>query len=537
MTSKRIFINGRVLTMDPRGSIASAFGILGDRFCAVGSDEDLLKQADRDAEVVDLGGRTVVPGFIESHSHLSLYAMTLLQADCKTPPNRSIEDVKSRLGERARGLKPGQWFKGWGYDNTLIEEKRHLTRKDLDEAVPDHPVFVSHSSGHLAYVNSLALDIAGISRNTPQPAGGRIHKDNDGNPTGLLMEQPAQCLVTRHIPPDDVARLKSAMLETMSIFHRYGITSIHDAAIGYFREHREIVEAYRQLMAEGRLKLRVYLMMVEEVFRNSPELRPGAGFESEWFKIGGVKLFQDGSIQAHTAALDEPYHDSHHIRGDLIIEQKTLDELVEKYHGEGIQMAVHCNGERAIESVLDAMEKAASRQPGRTNRHMLIHCQLASRRQIARMKRLGIIPSYFANHIFYWGDRHREIFLGLDRANRIDPLGSTVEAGLRFTLHSDLPVTPVDPLFSMHCAVNRTTRNGVILGPEERISTIEALKAYTVYAAYCSFEEDVKGSIEANKLADFAVLSHSLHDISPERLRTVRVIRTFVGGQKVYEAP
>ncbi len=154
MTSKRIFINGRVLTMDPRGSIASAFGILGDRFCAVGSDEDLLKQADRDAEVVNLGGRMVVPGFIESHSHLSLYAMTLLQADCKTPPNRSIEDVKSRLGERARGLKPGQWFKGWGYDNTLIEEKRHLTRKDLDEAVPDHPVFVSHSSGHLAYVNS-----------------------------------------------------------------------------------------------------------------------------------------------------------------------------------------------------------------------------------------------------------------------------------------------------------------------------------------------------------------------------------------------
>ncbi len=226
------------------------------------------------------------------------------------------------------------------------------------------------------------------------------------------MEQPAQCLVTRHIPPDDVARLKSAMLETMSIFHRYGITSIHDAAIGYFREHREIVEAYRQLMAEGRLKLRVYLMMVEEVFRNSPELRPGAGFESEWFKIGGVKLFQDGSIQAHTAALDEPYHDSHHIRGDLIIEQKTLDELVEKYHGEGIQMAVHCNGERAIESVLDAMEKAASRQPGRTNRHMLIHCQLASRRQIARMKRLGIIPSYFANHIFYWGIGTGRFFWG-----------------------------------------------------------------------------------------------------------------------------
>ena len=230
----------------------------------------------------------------------------------------------------------------------------------------------------------------------------------------------------------------------------------------------------------------------------------------------------------------EPYYNRPDFRGELILPQETLDGIVDKYHGEGIQIAVHANGDRAIESVIHAFEKAQQRHPGRDHRHMIIHCQLATQDHIRRMKRLGVVPSYFGNHVYYWGDRHAAMFLGPERARRIDPLSRSLKEGLIFTLHSDLPVTQVDPLFSMHCAVNRITRQGEVLGPEERISPLAALKAYTSYAASCSFEEDLKGSIEAGKLADFAVLSDNPLTVSPEAIKDIQVEATVAGGQVVF---
>lgn len=536
MRAAKVFLNGVVLTMDRRDSVCSAFGIAGDRFCVVGSDREVTGWAGPETKVTDLQGKTVVPGFIESHSHLSLYAMTRLQADCRTPPNQNLADVLERIRTMAETVGPGEWVRGWGYDDTLIAEKRHLTRSDLDSAALRHPLFVSHASGHLAYANSRALSIAGIGPDTPQPEGGTIHKDAAGIPTGLLMEEAAQRLVLRHIPLFDSARLKTAMLEAMGHFHQFGITGIHDAAVGYFRHHRPILTAYRELEKEGKLRIRVYLTIVEDVYRGLLETGLGTGFGSEILKLGAVKLFQDGSIQALTAALAEPYHNAPGFRGDLIVRQDVLDDLVERYHCRDIQIAVHANGERAIESVLQAMEKARLAHPGARDRHMIIHCQLASGDQIRRMKELGVIPSYFVNHVYYWGDRHLGIFLGPERARRIDPLQSTVREGLMFTLHSDLPVTPVDPIFSIHNAVNRTTRDGELLGPEERISALEALKAYTIYAAHCSYEEHLKGSIEAGKLADFTVLSANPLSVRPEDIKDIRVVRTVVGGTAVYGA-
>ena len=533
MAVDQIFLNGNVVTMDPEVPKATAFGIKGDRICAVGSDEEIRRWADSKTKVVDLGGKTVIPGFIESHNHLSSYAMTLLQADCRTPPNQSIKEVKTRIREMADATEPGHWVRGWGYDDTLIAEKRHLTWADLDEVALRNPVFISHVSGHLAYTNSMALEMAAIGPETPQPSGGEIHKDDKGMPTGLFLESSAQTLVSQHIPPYTVRQLKDVFRKAISHYHRAGITSIHDAAIA-MRSGAGPIRAYRELEAEGKLRLRVYMTIIEEFYRQILELGLGTGFGSEYLKLGCVKLFQDGSIQGLTGALMEPYYNRPDFRGKLILPQETLDGLVEKYHGAGLQIAVHANGDRAIESVIQSFEKAQQRHPGRDHRHMIIHCQLATQDHIKRMKRLGVVPSYFVNHVYYWGDRHGAMFLGPERARRIDPLARSLKEGLIFTLHSDCPVTPVDPLFSMHCAVNRITRQGEVLGPGECISPLEALKAYTSYAAYCSFEEDLKGSIEAGKLADFAILSDNPLTVSPEAIKDIQVEATVVGGRVVF---
>lgn len=534
MKVDEIHANGVVHTMDRANSTVEAFAVSGGRFCFVGSNAEVLKLAGRGTEVHDLGGGTVLPGFIETHSHLSLHAITLLQANCRTPPNATIEDVKARLRESAADKGPGHWVRGWGFDDTLIQEKRHLTRRDLDEAVPHHPVYVSHTSGHLAYVNSPALRLAGIASDTPQPDGGEIHLDPGGEPSGLLAEEPAQRLVLNHIPPYPVSELRESMAVSMRAFHKAGITSIHDAAIGYFRQHKPILEAYRHMEASGRLHIRVYLTLVEEVYGNLLEMGLGTGFGSEFLKLGAVKLFQDGSIQARTAALSQPYLNSGDHRGEFILGRETLDELVLRYHRRGIQVAVHANGDRAVESVLDAVERAQRTHPRRDARHMIIHCQLARESHIRRMKEAHIIPSYFVNHVYYWGDRHVSLFLGPERAKGIDPLASTVAVGLPFTLHSDLPVTPVDPLFSIHCAVNRLTKDGRVLGPDQRIPPLEAVKAYTSHAAACSFEEDLKGSIESGKLADFVVLSGSPMRVPPESIKDIQVLKTVVGGRTVF---
>lgn len=535
MTAEQVFVNADVVTMDPEGPSAQAFAVFGDRFCAVGSEEEVRPWVGRETRVVDLRERTVLPGFIESHSHPSLYAMTLLQADCRTPPNGTVGEVKARLKVMAGALGPGGWVRGWGYDDTLIAEKRHLARADLDEAAPANPVFVSHVSGHLAYANSLALEMARVGAASPQPPGGEIQRDERGRPTGLLREQAAQELVLRHIPPYPVSALKDALRETVRMYHQAGITSSHDAAVGYFREERQVLQAYRELQEEGMLDLRIYLSVVEELYRDLGNFGPAVEFGSERLRLGSVKLFQDGSIQALTAALEEPYRNAPSRRGDLIHSQERLDHLVEHYHSRGIQIAVHANGDRAIDSTVRAIERAERRHLRRDARHLIIHCQLASRDQIRRMKRLGVIPSFFVNHIYYWGDRHVALFLGPERAARIDPLGAAVEEGLIFTLHSDLPVTPVDPLFSMHCAVNRRTREGIVLGPGERIFPMEALRAYTVHGAYSTFEEQTKGSIQMGKLADFVVLSENPLRVAPERIKEIKVLRTVLGGRTVYE--
>ena len=341
-------------------------------------------------------------------------------------------------------------------------------------------------------------------------------------------------ITAKHIPVPAISDIKKTLQHAIHHYHQYGITSVHDGSIGYYRDGPEMLRAYRELEAEEKLTIRVYATIIADLYDSICGMGLGSGFGSKFMKLGSVKLFQDGSIQALTAALEEPYLNSPGFCGHVLMPQETLNARVKRYHRAGLQIAIHANGDRAIESALKAIEKACETYPRKDHRHMIIHCQLASQDHICRMNRAGVIPSYFINHIYFWGDRHVAEFLGRRRAQIMDPLGSTVKENLLFTLHSDCPVTPVNPLFSIYTAVNRMTRNGDVLGEAERISVEQALKAFTIHGAYCSFEERIKGSIAPQKLADFVILSDNPLTIEPAAIKDVRVQATVVGGRIVH---
>jgi hypothetical protein len=324
------------------------------------------------------------------------------------------------------------------------------------------------------------------------------------------------------------------LARTVDYFNSRGVTSAHDAGLGWSDSPAFIIDAYQRLRDAGRLNARVYLSILDPFYRPLKDLGLKTGFGGHDLKLGSVKLFQDGSIQIHTAALNQPYFDRPDRRGALIHPQETLDRLAAEFHAAGCQLAIHCNGDAAISSVLDALEKAQQKHPRSDPRHLLIHCQMADETHLDRMKAVGAMPSFFVNHVHYWGDDHLDRFLGPDRAHLVSPLAAAVRRNLPFTLHSDMPVTPVDPLFAIHCAVNRTTRAGRILGPDLKIDGLTALKAYTTWGALASFEEDQKGAIQPGHLADFVVLSGDPAAAPPEVIGDIEVKATFVGGRLVW---
>ncbi len=531
-----VFTNCNVITMNDKAPKAESLAVQGGKFVAVGDRASVLAAVGKDIAEIDLGGATVTPGFIETHDHLSYYGLTMFMADCSSVANKTMEDVLNKIAETARNAAPGAWVMGQGFDDTMNDKARHLTRDDLDKICPDNVVMIMHTSAHLAYTNSMGLELAGITADTPQPESGHIEKEPDGRPTGLLREAGAIMLLMSHMPPPPPDTYHAVIPLAMAEFNKVGVTSAHDAGIGMAGHGKMTIDAYRKLKTEGRITVRVYMTIIEELYRGLADAGLGMGFGDEWVKMGAVKSWQDGSIQGLTAALAKPYHNAPDWLGDLLIDQQELDDMAARYQALGLQMALHANGDRAIESVLLALERAQEKHPRDDLRHMIIHCQTATEDQIQRMAKLGAIPSYFIMHVHYWGDRHARLFLGPERAARLNPLASSQKAGMTYSVHADTPVTPPNPLMGIHCAVNRLTSGGQVLGPEQRISAREALKTYTTYAAKCSFEEDIKGSIEEGKLADFVCLDQDLLSIDPLKILDTKVLATYVGGKKVYEA-
>lgn len=522
-----ILYGGTVLTLDPVHSSGSALAVHDGRVLAVGSDRDILRLADAHTRRHHLGGRTAMPGFVETHSHPYFFGLTLnADVDAGSPPNDSIADIVERVVTAARQVPEGEWIVGYRYDDTLLRDGRHPTRQDLDPASPDHPVLLVHVSGHFVSANSLALRHAGIHAATPDPAGGLIARDSSGEPAGMLAETAAFPLYAL-LPK----RSEHDMAEILGLagdaYLAAGVTTVHDTGIGLTSGADELA-AYRRAVESGRLRTRVRGYLLDEVVR---ELGPGvpgpaaAAPDDDRFRIGGVKIISDGSIQGLTGCLSEPYTCSPGERGMMLLSPAELTERVGALHDAGWQVAVHGNGDGAIQAIIDAY-RGLGCSGGR--RHRIEHCQAVREDQLDAMAEYDIPASFFVKHVYYWGDRHRDRFLGPERARRISPLSAARGRGMRFGLHADTPVTPVAPLEGIWCAVHRRTRDGAELGPEQRVDVRTALRAYTSDAAYLGFDEECGGTLEPGKRADVAVLSD---DPTTAELSTLAVDATIVAGE------
>lgn len=541
VAADRVFLGGTVITMDRETPEASAVAIRGDRIVAVGSDEAVSDYIGDGTRVTALEGRTLLPGFIDAHSHLLFNGMVLSRfVNLTSPPVgevRSIDDIVDELKARAAQTPPGEWVIGFGYDDTLVGEHRHPTREELDRVSTKHPVWISHVSGHMGVGNSLALAAGNISAETPEPEGGVIHRDPEtGEPTGLLEEAAAMGPVLQHVfgglgPEDALKAVAAAQRDYAS----QGITTAQDGGAS-----RETLGALALARAKGALKTRVVAYPTIDVTLAILAGEYEIPFEDDnMLKAGATKLFSDGSIQGYTGYLGQHYHvprDPEHpeYRGYPQVSREKLVEQVKAVHASGRQFAIHGNGDAAIDDILHAVEQAQADTPRDDARPVVIHSQMAREDQLDKMAELGVIPSMFNMHTYYWGDRHRDIFLGPERAARISPAKSAAARGIPFTFHADTPVVPMEPLRMLWSGVTRTTSSGKVLGPEQRVSARQALRALTIDAAYQYFDENEKGSITVGKLADLVVLDANPLAVAPDALLEINVLETIVGGEVVY---
>jgi predicted amidohydrolase YtcJ len=531
-----LFTNGLVRTLDRSNPTAEAVLVRGERIVAIG-DMAQMRQEAAGAREIDLGGATLLPGFVESHNHFLAAGQAFSHVDLRGQVCRSITEMQQLLGERAERTEPGGWVIGRGYDQTLLEENRHPTRHDLDAVSTEHPIVIFHISYHGLVANTAALRRGGVGRDSADVAGGEILRDEHGEPTGVLLEAPAMHLVSDHMPDVTTDTLRNGIRAARDQYLPQGVSTVHDALI----QTRQEIDAYAAAMLAGELPIRAYLMIAPELYdgeleSQSGDLGPSYGLPANRLIAGPVKFFQDGAIQAYTAALTRPYHDAPDRFGVKIHEPEVLTEMVRQHHLAGRQIAIHGNGDAAIDDILDAYEAALTASPRENHRHRIEHCQTARQDQLERMARLGVVSSVFANHLWYFGDRHLSRFLGPERAERMEPLASMTRLGIPWGLHSDCPVTDVNPLLGIWLAVNRRTSGGQAIGESEKVSVEQALRGFGPDAAYLGFQERQMGMIAPGMLADFAVLSGD-PVANPDGIKDLSVMATVIGGTIVSEGP
>jgi hypothetical protein len=530
-----LYRGGPVLTMDAASRVVDALAVEDGRIAAVGRAAELSGWArERGARIVELAGRSLLPGFIDAHGHYPGNGIYAVHVDLNSPPigdTRSIDDVVAKLAARAAETPEGEWIVGWGYDDSLLVEKRHPTRRDLDRASQDHPVALWHVSGHLAALNGRALAELGITADTPDPEGGVIRREADGRtPDGVLEENAMEPLLPRLQPGlwDSLRMVREATRLDLAA----GVTTAQSGA-----SERSMVSGLGLLSRLGLIPLRLVIWPLEDAADGLLDGTLAAPRKGPFLRLGAVKLIADGSIQGYTGYLSRPYHvppgDDPGYRGYPRITHDDLVRRVTRYHEAGFQVAVHGNGDAAIDDILDAFEAALTAHPRPDARPVVVHAQMARDDQLDRMARLGVIPSFFSLHTWYWGDRHRDLFMGPERAARMSPARSALARGVRFTLHCDTPVVPMEPLRLVWSAVNRRSTGGATIGGEQRIGAMQALRAVTIDAAYQNFQEAELGSLEPGKWADLVILSRSpLED--PEHIDEIEVLETVIAGRSVY---
>lgn len=536
-----ILINGKVYTMDPSKSAAEAVAVDDGRFTKVGSNEEVLKLKTDDTTVVDLKGKLLLPGFNDSHMHLLNFGISLRMValnDCK-----SIEDIieKVRAFINSKDIKKGTWIQGRGWNHDYFTtDKRFPTRYDLDRISDEYPIALSRACGHICSVNSKALEMMGVTKDTSQVEGGRFDIDENGEPLGIFREK-ALSLVYDAIPEPGLDEIKSMLKEAAAYANSKGLTSVQTDDFENVPNHnfKMVIDAYEEIKKDGDMTLRVYEQcLLPNIGLLKDFLNEGYGtlWGDEYFKLGPLKLLSDGSLGARTAALCRPYSDDPTTSGILVFTQEQINELVETAHNAGMHVAIHCIGDKAMYMAFDAIEKTLKENPREDHRHSIVHCQITDEALLRKFKELNVIAH--VQPIFLHYDLHMvEDRIGKERANKTYAFKTMIDSGVHVGIGTDCPVEALDVMPSIYCAVNRKDLNGYPEGgwlPEEKLSVEETVYSYTMGGAYASFEENIKGSITEGKLADMVVLNSDIFEIAPDMIKDVAVDMTFVGGRVVY---
>ena len=525
---KKVFLNGKIYTVNKNRDWAESVVTANNKIVFVGNNSDAQKHIDEFTEVIDLNGKLMLPGFTDCHAHVIMGGQFLLNVDLTEV--KSKKEFSEKVRDFAKTIKNDRWIIGgnWNHQNWEVVELPH---KDwIDQYTENIPVFVYRMDYHVALANSYVLKLAGIDRNTPNPVGGEIVKDKNGEPTGILIDK-AMDLVLNIIPEPSDTEFDAAIDAAMEEARRLGVTSIHD--ISYDNHFKALQKAER----EGRLTSRLYTRLLLKNYKTMIANEIQYNFGNDLLKIGSLKDFTDGALGSKTAYMSEPYIDDPKNFGLPMEDLQTgkLEEMIIESDKNHLQCSIHAIGDKAITELLDIIEKMKNKNPEWDRRFRIEHAQHISRNDIKRAAKLGVIISAQPYHLHDDGC-WAEGVIGSERIKDFYAFRTLLDSGIKLCFGSDWSVSSMDPIQGIYVAVTRTTADGKQFVPEERITVEEAVDCYTINAAYAGFQEDKVGSIEVGKMADMVVLSKNIFEIKPEEIKNVKNEMTIFNGEIIYKA-
>ncbi|WP_310993681.1 amidohydrolase [Aequorivita marina] len=542
-TAAQLYYNGDILTMDSEEPVYAEALVAEEGKIVFVGDKAKAEENYADAKKIDLNGNTLLPGFIDPHSHFGMVSNTMGQVDLNSPPVGDVKNIadvlkKMKAYKTENNIADGEWIFGWGYDESQLDEKRHLNKTEIDSVLPNNPVYLVHTSGHMGVANSMALEKMNVSAATKNPEGGSIERmPNSQEPAGLVQETAMYPFVGNMLK---ILESKQAEFfpATQDKYAKNGITTAQDGMTD-----RNAIEFFQSQADSGKLEMDlIALPGFSELDKNLSDSTLVWKTYKNGFKLQGTKIIADGSPQGKTAYFTEPFLTEvpgceSDCRGFPNLSQEALNELFLKAYEADNQLFIHSNGDASIDMVISAHENACKKleQPlDKDRRTIVIHSQFVRPDQLETYKKYNMEPSFFTNHAYFWGDVHVEN-LGEERAFFLSPIASAEKLGLKYTNHSDATVTPIDPIFTVWTAVNRVSRSGKVIGPDQRATPYQALKAITSHAAYEFFEEGQKGSLKVGKLADMVVLDKNPLKVEPMKIKEIEVLETIKEGKTIYK--
>ncbi|MGP5133262.1 amidohydrolase [Psychrobacter glacincola] len=543
--SATVYYNGNIITMEgDQPQMAEALVTQAGKIAYVGNLQEAQSKY-KNAAQINLQDKTLLPSFIDPHSHFDMVSNTMGQVNLNPPPIGQVDSIPKMMQTLKEykvdnNIANGDWIFGWGYDETQLAEGRHPTKSEIDKVLPNNPVYLQHTSGHMGVANSKALAMMNITADSKNPAGGNIARIKGSNEPNGLVQETAMYPFVRNMLEVLAPNQGKFFEQTQEYYAKNGITTAHNGSTA-----RNTIQFFQKQADAGKLKIDlVALAGVSDLDENLADKNFVWKTYKNGFKVQGTKIVADGSPQGKTAYFSQPYLTpvpdcEKDCRGLPSISQDELNEMFVKAYARDNQLFIHDNGDGATDMLIKAHEyavKKTGQAADKDRRTVPIHAQFARPDQLAAFKKYNMVPSFFTNHTYFWGDVHVKN-LGKKRADFSSPIATADRMGLRYTNHSDDTVTPVDPLFSVWSAVNRTSRSGKIIGKNERATPYQALKAITSNAAYEYFEEDSKGTLTPGKLADLVILDANPLTIEASKLKDIKVITTIKEGQTIYQRP